>query len=461
MRTSKTQLACRGLAVLLPILAGWNAARADVVGEAEALRIADLWLVLEIGRAADDLSDEQQQAAVAALKRRSVLYIVEGGEMTARQSGAALAYVVVYEAGGFVVVSAEDRLEPVIAFNAAAPFRADEPERNFARHFLGRDLAARFARLRAEVARGQEPEVHQNWQRLRLALATGEPLPTPRAAINVQWATALWNQSPFYNALVMTQNGNNATVPTGCTATAMAIKMRYHRWPPAGAGQHSYTDNQGMLRFAHNVNFANQTYNWGNMPTANLTAANADIAALMYHCGVAVDMDYEPNVSGAWPSAGSMNGFFGYRGTAELTSGHQDAIIRSVRAELPVIISSTAHTVVVSGYRDDPAPFFFFNCGWGGNNNGWYNLDAIPTPADPTIDRSYPYSQPTNWTYADSGWGGAENGLLQQPFNTLPEALNATPNNGRVLLRANAYHATLLNRPMTIASYEGWATITP
>jgi len=35
---------------------------------------------------------------------------------------------------------------------------------------------------------------------------------------------------------------------------------------------------------------------------AKLTEHNSNVANLMYHCGVAVSMNYEVGRSGAWPS---------------------------------------------------------------------------------------------------------------------------------------------------------------
>ena len=240
----------------------------------------------------------------------------------------------------------------------------------------------------------------------------------------------------------------------------MAIKMRFHEWPGTGLGTHTYTDTRGTIQFTHYVNFGAQTYNWANMPVTDLTAANADIADLMYHAGVAVDMDYEVGGSGAWPTTYSMNGHFWYKGTEELTSGHNDHIINSVLGGLPVVTSTFSHTVLIDGYRDTMSPFFHINVGWGGTANGWYNLDQIPGGNLP-VERSYPYSSPYHYYYLDQSanvWPFL--GTIQYPFRYLVEGLEETPSNGHLWLMADSYGGTgSFTKPMTIHSYHGTAII--
>ena len=47
-------------------------------------------------------------------------------------------------------------------------------------------------------------------------------------------STALWNQDAPYNNLCPKISGSST--PTGCVATALAIVMKYNRWPDQGSG---------------------------------------------------------------------------------------------------------------------------------------------------------------------------------------------------------------------------------
>ena len=439
--------------------------RAAPVTADEAAAIATLWLKMELNSSHLVMSAEERTARLNGLNGAQLLCLLENDELVATppQGAQVLAYVVIYAQDELVVVTADDRLEPVLVFNVQSPIRLDRQEPNFLRDFLKRNLAARWSYLRVQENRGVVVPENPNWAFLRLRLSEGneDPPQTDLPSIYILWDTALWNQSPYYNDEVIVRNGNTAGIPTGCTATAIAIKLRFHTWPATGNGSHSYTDSWGTVQHSHSVNFGAETFTWANMPATNLTSANTDVAELMYDCGVSVNMDYEVGSSAAWPSASTVNSLFRYRGTIERTSSHDTPIIASVRGGLPVVISSSAHTVVVAGYRDSVAPYYYLNCGWGGSNNMWYNLDNMPG-GDATIDRSYPYSAPSNYVYVAGSWTGSENGNIQNPYNTLVEGNAAVPSGGQLWLKAGGYTgATTFATPLTICSYEGTATIAP
>jgi len=202
------------------------------------------------------------------------------------------------------------------------------------------------------------------------------------------------------------------------------------------------------------------------MPSSSLTSINSHVAGLMYDCGVAVRMDYEIGSSRAWPSADSMNTFFRYKGTVEQTSNHEPAMIYSIMSGLPVIMCTSDHAVLACGYRDSPYPYFYLNCGWNGNSNGWYDINTdVPGRDDHTIDRSYPYCSPGNYFYVDGTWVGNENGTLSMPYNTLSEGNTNMVLNGHLLLKGVTYTGSgnvpcTLDKRMVIRTYMGTATVT-
>jgi hypothetical protein len=436
------------------------------VDEDEAVAAADLWFAMELNSSFAKLGDVERAARLDAMRDRQVLYLVSKDNLVEalHDRSRLWAYVVKYQPGGYVVVSADDRIKPVIAFDVKSEFRWDRPETNSMRHFLGRSIEAHQGYLTRTV----EADIDPDWSYLRMRLLEEQGLSMVTAdiqpaSIYVYWNSPLWGQGTYYNAEVLAHNGNTAGIPTGCTATAMAIKMRFHSWPITGNSSHSYTDNDGSIRYSHSANFGATTYNWSAMPMTSLTSANADVAQLMYHCGIAVEMDYEVNASGAWPSASAMNRYFLYKGTIERTSSHEQPIIDSVRAGAPVVISSSKHTVLVTGYRDTPSPYFYLNAGWNGSSNGWANLDDMPG-GDSTIDRSYPYSSPGDYVYVDAAWAGSESGTIANPYNALAEGNSAVPSGGHLMVKAGTYTGTgnvpiVFTKAMTIQSYQGTAIV--
>lgn len=464
------------LLLLFALSVGVTNAFSALVDEDEAVSVADLWFAMELNADYTRIEEAERVERLTTLQDRQILYLVSRNDLLDRPpvEGEVLAYVIKYVPTGFVIVSGEDRIEPIIVFDVKSEFRWDDPERNFLRHFLGKEMVKCWENLRREVDRGVAVNVHPNWLYLRSKLQEYKTLEEaahePREpAVFVLWDTALWDQCQFYNDTVAANNGNNTCIPTGCTATAMAIKMRFHRWPPSGNSSHSYDDDAGGIQFSHAVNFGAQTYNWPNMPTTSLTVANADVANLMYHCGVAVDMNYELGCcgvgpgSGAWPTASSMNTYFRYKGSTDYWSGHEKPIQKSILGGLPVVISSSTHTVVACGYRDTLSPYYYLNCGWNGAGNGWYNLDQM-CGTDPTIDYSCPYSSPNNYIYVDGSWTGSENGNIQNPYNTLSEGESVVPGGGQLWIKTGTYTGAdnvpiTFDKAMTIKSYEGVAVI--
>ena len=143
---------------------------------------------------------------------------------------------------------------------------------------------------------------------------------------------------------------------------------------------------------------------------------------LMYHCGVAVEMNFAPDGSGAnsWDVPDAIERFFSYSNHANLEwrEGYsllswQNMLKESFDIGWPVYYSgfsnSGGHAFVCDGYDDND--LFHFNWGWGGSSDGWFVIDEIDfagwaqaifnyVPAD-----VYEYMplQPENLTVTPSG----------------------------------------------------------
>ena len=203
--------------------------------------------------------------------------------------------------------------------------------------------------------------------------------------------TTHWNQDAPYNDLCpWLDEGYRAY--TGCVATAMAQVMNYHEWPVQGTGSHTYTDVKGCGQTL-SANFGNTTYRWDLMRNdyvdGSWTAEEAEaVATLMYHCGVAVDMMYMPDASGAYshdvPAA--LVNYFGY--AKDIIHRDRDYYTQSewiemVKAELdaarPVYYSGQStgggHAFVIDGYNTDG--YFHVNWGWGGLSDEYYQLATL------------------------------------------------------------------------------------
>ena len=308
-------------------------------------------------------------------------------------------YVFNYNDGsdGFVIIPADDVAMPVLAYSFSNPFRV--PMRENVEGWLS-DYALEI-RWAVENRWNPSPECIIRWHKLMDGPSDPNiPLNTGVSPL----LTTTWDQSPYYNNMCPTNSDGRAVV--GCVATAMAQVMKYWNSPTSGTGSHSYyCSGFGTL----SANFGNTTYDWSNMPNAlsassSSTQINA-VATLMYHCGVAVEMEYGVNGSGAYtpeyytgcPSAEhALKTYFGY--STSLSSYFRDnynlstwtsALATELNAGRPVIYSgsdtSGGHCFVCDGYQLNGSSYqFHFNWGWSGYCDGYYAIDALNPSAGGT-----------------------------------------------------------------------------
>ena len=208
---------------------------------------------------------------------------------------------------GFVLIAAEDAVHPIIGYSTENNFVMPKASEKTTIGYWLKSCATGINTVRSK-SRVASTEAALQWEKYiknkpelytpaRLtgnnATATANPVVAPLCQTT-------WNQSPIYNALCPGPSNNKAV--TGCVATAMAQIMRYWSYPTIGRGSSTYcdctadgySDNYGI----QSANYGATTYNWAAMPY-NVTSSNTAVATLMYHCGVSVEMDYDPSGSGA------------------------------------------------------------------------------------------------------------------------------------------------------------------
>lgn len=450
-------------------------AMAGRVDSAEAIKVAKWWLGQEIGGDWSRVPIAQQQALLDTLASPGTRAIwLEGTECACGDLPVgkdALAWSVEFPGGGYVVVAGDDRIEPVLVFDAQKPFVWEGDRGIITRVVLSRMLSSWNQAIASKAFNQVLDDSTVRWDALRTMVGAkavpeaptegeyGGPVPM---AVSVSLETASWSQGGYYNDTLQPHVGNDNSVPVGCTATMMGMFMRYFSWPGYGTGGNSYWDTCDGVNYYHSVN-VNHYHYWSSMPLTSLTSANSHVADLLYQCGVMTGMNYEPGESGAWLDTSVMVNNYYYRGIETRTSSHETPIAVCIRAEVPVMLSSSSHSMLCDGYRDTTAPYYHINAGHDGDGDGWYSMTTLPTTTDPTIDRSYPYCTPNNWAYAQSGYGGTENGDLNTPYNTVGEGSAGVAPSGQLWLKTGTYSGAgnigTYTKAMTIKSHGGSAVI--
>ena len=288
---------------------------------------------------------------------------------------------------GFVLVSADDKSRSILGYADEGVFRTDDLPANV-RFWLDM-YAHEIERASKSVASGTVSS--------RSEYATTYTAVSPLCG-------ATWNQGAPYNNLCPTKNGERCV--TGCVATAAAQVMYANQWPTKGTSSHSYTWNGQTL----SADFSKTTYQWSNMLAdysgSSTTTQQTAVATLMYHCGVACEMEYGTNSeggSGAITSlmAQALNTYFGYdAGIITLPKDYMDAdvMLDKMAADLQAghtilmdghTVNNEGHAFVCDGIQSNG--YLHINWGWGGYCDGYFALSALEP--------------------ADQGIGGASSGL--------------------------------------------------
>jgi len=302
-------------------------------------------------------------------------------------------YYFVYNIGennGFIIVSGDDRAKGILGYSDSGSFDMNTLPDNL-KYWLRCYENELKPLLNYPDSLSLMTTVQSNApKRVSSFTTTVSPLTT---AIK-------WNQdAPYNNYCPVINAGTGERAVTGCVATAMAQVMKYYNWPVHGTGSNSYTTN--TKKIALSVDFSQTQYDWANMTgTYSSTSTNLQdsaVATLMYHCGVAVKMDYNQSSSAySTDMARALINNFGYDQNIQYllrdyyTRSEWIALLKTeLNASRPVLYAGQAsdggHQFVCDGY--DSNDFFHFNWGWGGASNGYFELSAL-NPNDQGIGSS-------------------------------------------------------------------------
>jgi hypothetical protein len=350
---------------------------------------------------------------------------VAHGEAVSHQ-GIVVAYNFAVRPTGHVLVAVDDALSPVLLYSARSSFDAQRVNRKeaienwiipeihhqvnavnayrasgagFARSAALSTDARRIAAAWAAYATGDLSDLQEDTQsRSLIGDNESEFERTLAAGATVgPLLTTAWGQFSPYNLMTPDDGCVSGHTLTGCVATAWAQLLRYWAWPIQGTGAGSYTWWSQTLTPLDQTLSANfeVNYGWDLMPDV-LSQESSDlekeaVSQLMYHMGVAAQMDYGCDGSGSNVYADEVLGEkFKYKQDTLLqvnrtsTSHSGEEWFALIRAELdadpprPVVFSiydaSGGHEVIIDGYQTSPTDMVHINFGWEGYEDGYYNI---------------------------------------------------------------------------------------
>lgn len=303
---------------------------------------------------------------------------------TVSQEGVPMYYIVRFEKGGWALISAEDTVDPLLGYSFDSEYVSDgQPA--WVQSWL-KDYTDQIKLARKSPALQR----HYRW--------AGDVVTRAREDRIEPLVPVKWNQGVPYNAYCPAATGGpGGRAYVGCVAVAMGQALSVIRYPLRGTGTKSYYSNQAGTVLS--VNFDNEPdYDWD----AILSGANNydEVARLLYHCGVLIDMEYGADGSGAVTDniPGYFRTYYGFPETCVCYSrdryqGGDDAWHELLRNELRrgrcVIYAgnqgnNVGHCFNLDGW--DGFEQYHINWGWGGQNNGFYTLNNLGDD----IQGSYP-----------------------------------------------------------------------
>ncbi len=314
-------------------------------------------------------------------------------------------YVFNIAGGGFVIVSAEDAVMPILGYSYEGEFLIDnQPEviAEWMSNYTKQILSAKQKNIKPT------DEINQNWQHY---YNNNVKLNNPKSDVKgvLPLIKTKWDQGLNYNFHCPPHPaGPGGKCYAGCTATAMAQVMKYWNYPEHGYGSNSYYHPYyGTI----SLNFSTQQYDWAQMTNIINSASRESISTLIYNCGVSVNMYYTPNGSSSSTSYAkdALRNNFHYRLNIQYVQKEDydsiewvSLLMDNLDEGMPILYSGSGsaggHSFVCDGYND--LNYFHFNWGWSGANDGYFLLNNLNSGnGDFTADQSaviniIPYDAP-------------------------------------------------------------------
>jgi len=361
-----------------------------------------------------DLSMAQQIGAVQLRIRKQIrltqaLPPVEYSIQTVRllkdtETREVLAYILDLKPKGFVAISTDTDIKPVIAYSYHSSFSMEDVRANVLLHMLKQDMKNRLEVILLTSERLKSTN-RQLWERylseeksraLVVELADAEQWPEDDRG----WLGAVgitWKQTGSYNNSCPKDPTSfwGFRCVVGCAAVAMGQIIYYWQYPDSVSfdssdGYVSEYDSERVIR----IDEDHALYDFPSFDELNAKLENIgysgnqqEIADFLFACGIAVKMQYSSegsrSTSGRVETA--LKDKFGYQANWKFGSGYDfyEVLENDMKGARPAYLgvmkqnAEVGHAIVADGFRSTGE--FHLNFGGGANypdpiGDAWYSL---------------------------------------------------------------------------------------
>jgi hypothetical protein len=336
---------------------------------------------------------QARQAAQAFLDNRQLDHQI-ADVRSISDRGAVNAYIMELNAPGFIAVSGDDLLPPVLAYSLRESF--DFSSESILSKMIQRDTKLRLTWLAqnnaAPDARWANP--------IRDGLRTFQQWPADGSTTTDGWILKRWDQSGVFNRMCPMDTETERSV-VGCVATAMSMIVDFHQWVGDVSFDQSDAYVSGWWTGIH-IDGDAEEHDFPTFPELNgyletlaqdyaagNELSNDDLASLCFACGISVQMSYAFDGSGAYTQdvVAALLNKFGFDSADwieydESTLGALADEAKNMRpTEMSIVLEdwSNGHAINCDGYNTDN--FYHLNFGWGSSDpTCWYTLpEGMPS----------------------------------------------------------------------------------
>ncbi len=357
-----------------------------------------LMLCMSVGLLAQAAPITQQQAQQEAQKflldKKMTNSVTLASKANKKLKAATSAAYYVFNVGnnqGWVIVSGDDRTNPILGFSNEGYFDEAKIPANM-KAWLD-EYALQITQI-DEVAPSQLNEALAAPRVMNVVDTRNSIAPM----LTTKWdqATPYWNECPkFMNGT--TEEEGYELAYTGCVATSMSQLMKFHNYPEQTTQvipSYTFTYSDGNYNYAtvEMEELPITTFDWAHMKDSYTGAEDeiytSAVAHLMYYVGCAVKSQYGVSSTGAYTDD-IPGGFklFGYGSKLAYRNDYtqdvwDEMVYQELAAGRPMIYNGTAgsgggHSFVCDGYEF--GNYFHINWGWSGMGNGYFQL-AVMNP---------------------------------------------------------------------------------
>lgn len=315
---------------------------------------------------------------------------------TISENNHVLAFVFDYSPTGYLVISADDSLEPIIAYSTNSNFNYEDQSQPFSQ-IIKEDLKLRLQAINKLPKTILEKRANK-WHNLKSKAYDRTPVQWPPEGSTPYggWLTCRWSQDAPYNNFCPMDLATNSRSVAGCPSIAMGQIVSYNsalngtQFTTTDAYHHNYGSNNFWIdqdsttySFPGFYTLNNYLKECSHHFRYNENLTNQDKAAITFACGIAAHQVYSSQGSGTFGVSQAFEAYqrFNFQNMELLTQNSPDLfprIIQNMMEAKPVHFAivtpanDAGHNVVIDGYNTDG--YYHVNFGWGGSQDGWYML---------------------------------------------------------------------------------------